>query len=426
MKNNKFKLSLLTSLAVSAILTGCSNNQTQFLSPELNSVDITDTNATILSSDVFSEDDKKGANTEENLTLPTSNEAGSIESFVLASYRKTFNEYDKNKNGMIEQSELPGVPKSFAAMDKDNNKKLSFTEVAPSSTRVKQMAGWIYSFYKEMAKSVDTNGDGFISKEELKASEQLNIFDDLNYWDQTQNLMKKNTKAKGINYQQFSVFMNNSFLELSKKYANYKNPGVNRSGKLPVIIVQGYAEPSWYFMYGIYRDLRKNGWQALYPVNLFPNISDIAEQAKIVSAKIDQAKKEQGVSQVDYVAHSMGGLIGRYYMQNMSGSKNINHFVSIATPHYGTYVAWAGIGDAAKQMRPGSDFLNSLNSKNVILPNVKYTSIWTKTDEIVIPSENSILKGSRVMPAIENVGHFFIMWSDTTYTQIKDSLTDKL
>ncbi|RYG07017.1 MAG: alpha/beta hydrolase [Chitinophagaceae bacterium] len=185
--------------------------------------------------------------------------------------------------------------------------------------------------------------------------------------------------------------MNNLFLELNKKYANYKNPTVNRNNKLPVVIVQGYAEPSWYFMYGIYRDLRKNDWQALYPVNLFPNITDIKEQAKIVARKIDEAKKEQKVNKVNYVAHSMGGLIGRYYIQEMRGANNIDHYVSISTPHYGTHVSWLGLGEAAKQMRPGSEFLTKLNANYPIYGSVKYTSIWTKTDEIVIPAENAVL-----------------------------------
>jgi triacylglycerol lipase len=118
----------------------------------------------------------------------------------------------------------------------------------------------------------------------------------------------------------------------------------------------------------------------------------------------------------------MGGLIGRYYIQDLNGANNIDHYVSIATPHYGTYLSWLGIGEGAKQMRPGSDFLTKLNSGNPIRANIKYTSIWTKTDEIVIPSSNSVLLGSTVMPDIGFVGHLLILWAPKTYTQIREAL----
>jgi triacylglycerol lipase len=175
-------------------------------------------------------------------------------------------------------------------------------------------------------------------------------------------------------------------------------------------------------MYGIYKDLRKNGWTNIYPINLFPNINDIREQARIIAKKVEQIKNEQKVSKIDYVAHSMGGLIGRYYIQELNGYKNINNYISIATPHYGTYTAFAGLGEAAKQMRPGSEFLNKLNSGEIIKPGVNYTSIWTKLDEIVIPAESALLQGSNMKTDIKYVGHFFILWSDETYKQIRETL----
>ncbi|MBC7474827.1 MAG: alpha/beta hydrolase [Candidatus Sericytochromatia bacterium] len=419
MKNSKLKLASLIS---SLIISGCNNTNTLPILDENNDINALST------SFAFTEIDKVGANTGDSIVLPANNESGTLEGFVLSSYRKIFNEYDKNKNGVIDASELSQAPNSFKNLDKDHNNQLTFSEVSPNQQAIKQMAGNLYNFYKQMAQSIDTDHDNFISAKELASSRQIDGFKTLNYWSLTNNLMAKNPKAKGINYQQFSVFMNNMFVELAKRPTNtFKNvTSASRGNKIPVVIVQGYAEPSWYFMYGIYRDLKKNNWQSLYPVNLFPNITDIKEQAKIVASKIEEAKKEQGVNKIDYVCHSMGGLIGRYYIQNMNGANSIDHFVSISTPHYGTYIAWAGIGEASNQMRPGSDFLNQLNSVDPVFtyPNIKYTSIWTKTDEIVVPAENAILRGSSVLPDIKNVGHLLILWSDDTYKEIKQALSN--
>lgn len=416
-------------LTLSVLLSGCGagNNVSPIFLNDVNNSENYDYTDNTVASDLYEASKKKTTPTLPNVGsgLESTNEASSIESFVVASYRRVFNEYDTNRSASIEPQELSQAPKAFADMDKDKNKKLSFSEISPSPERIRQMSGWIHSFYKGMAKNADLDGDKMISAKELSSSEELKVFDDLNYWERNYNNLNKNTTSKGINYSQFNTFMNNLFLELNKKYINYKNPTVSRNNKLPVVIVHGYSEPSWYLMYGIYRDLRKNDWQALYPVNLFPNITDIKEQAKIVAARIDQAKKEQGVNKVDYVAHSMGGLIGRYYIQEMRGANSIDHLVTISTPHYGTQVAWLGIGDAAKQMRPGSDFLSKLNAGNPIYGSIKYTSIWTKTDEIVIPAENALLRGSRLMPDVKYVGHLLILWSDETYRQIKEALTDQ-
>lgn len=415
-------------IAMSLLLNSCgtaNNSNSQFLQNASIDGDISANSIFTEGADIeTAKNSKKAVSGTGNFNVESTNEATSIEAFIIASNRRIFNEYDKNKNAMIEKTELPDAPKAFEEMDKDKNKKLSFTEVTPSPERVKQMSGWIFNFYKGLAKSVDIDGDKTITAKELGTSKELEIFNDLNYWERNYEALNR-SKSKGINYSQFNVFMNNLFLELNKKYANYKNPTVNRNNKLPVVIVQGYAEPSWYFMYGIYRDLRKNDWQALYPVNLFPNITDIKEQAKIVARKIDEAKKEQRVNKVNYVAHSMGGLIGRYYIQEMRGANNIDHYVSISTPHYGTHVSWLGLGEAAKQMRPGSEFLTKLNANYPIYGSVKYTSIWTKTDEIVIPAENAVLVGGRTMPDVKNVGHLLILWSEETYKQVKEALNDE-
>jgi len=346
----------------------------------------------------------------------------SIENFIVSTNRLIFEEYDSNRNGTIEFSELREAPESFRAMDKNNDKKLTFNEVIIDQNRIRQQSKWINDFYKQLFETIDINKDKYISYNELSLNDDISALNDSRYFSSfSKNISRNRSK---LNFISFSSLLNSSFLDLQKKFITNSNiaPDFNRSGRLPLILVQGYAEPSWYFMYGIYKNLKKNGWNNIYPINLFPNINDIREQARIIAKKIEQIKNEQGVSKIDYVAHSMGGLIGRYYIQELNGYKSIRNYISIATPHYGTYTAFAGLGEAAKQMRPKSDFLNKLNSGEIIKPGVNYTSIWTKFDEIVIPAESALLQGSNMKPDIKYVGHFFILWSDETYKQIRETL----
>src|SRR5262249_49479656 len=88
--------------------------------------------------------------------------------------------------------------------------------------------------------------------------------------------------------------------------------------KTPVLLVPGYAEPSWYFMSGLYNDLKKDGW-AVEGINLFPNFASAEEQAQKVKTRIEAMKRRLGVDKVNLVVHSFGGLISRYYIQDMGG-----------------------------------------------------------------------------------------------------------
>jgi triacylglycerol lipase len=92
----------------------------------------------------------------------------------------------------------------------------------------------------------------------------------------------------------------------------------------------------------------------------------------------------------DLVAFSMGGLVSRYYMQRLGGLKRVEHFVTMATPHQGTKMAWLHPGQGAMQMRPRSRFLQDLDRDADVLRTIKFTSFYTPLDAIVIPARSSV------------------------------------
>jgi len=67
--------------------------------------------------------------------------------------------------------------------------------------------------------------------------------------------------------------------------------------------------------------------------------------ANTLAKIIEKAKKETGSKQVDIVAHSMGGLVTRSYVELMNKGANIRKLVFIGTPHRGSansYFGWEG------------------------------------------------------------------------------------
>lgn len=96
--------------------------------------------------------------------------------------------------------------------------------------------------------------------------------------------------------------------------------------------------------------------------------------AHVLSDEIEELKRNTGARKVDIVAHSMGGLISRWYIQQ--GYRNdVRRFVSVGSPHHGSdwadfpelgaiptpsLLSWLG-GEAGIQMIPHSPFLNIVN-----------------------------------------------------------------
>jgi triacylglycerol lipase len=93
------------------------------------------------------------------------------------------------------------------------------------------------------------------------------------------------------------------------------------------------------------------------------------------------------------VGFSMGGLVARYYLQDLGGSQRARSCLTLSSPHHGTWLGYANYGLGGKQMRPGSAFLQSLNAGTEKLRALPFLSLWTCTDLIILPATSSVIPG---------------------------------
>ncbi len=93
---------------------------------------------------------------------------------------------------------------------------------------------------------------------------------------------------------------------------------------------------------------------------------------------------------INIVAFSMGGLVSRYYLQNLGGAARCKKLVTVSSPHNGTNAAWLYPSKGAVQMRPGSPFLADLNSTQDRLGKIPVSSYRTPMDLIILPPTSSI------------------------------------
>lgn len=130
-----------------------------------------------------------------------------------------------------------------------------------------------------------------------------------------------------------------------------------------------------------------------------------------------------GYEHITFIGHSMGGLIGRCLEFLRPGL--LDAYVSIATPHGGTYLAsldrW-GISPSVVDMAPFTGFLEGLESKPWIIPSLVIAAKW---DQLIFPQYSALdLVGTNVeKTTIPWTEHVTVALSERTYLEIWGWLT---
>ncbi len=149
----------------------------------------------------------------------------------------------------------------------------------------------------------------------------------------------------------------------------------------------------------------------------FQGTGDIAASAQQLAAFVATVLAATGAAKVDIVGHSQGGMMPRYYINNLGGAATVDKLVALAPSNYGTTLdGLTALGrqlglltplnsllstacTACVQQEAGSSFLTSLNEKPTASA-VQYTVIESMDDEVVTPYTNAFLPAS---PSVTNI-----------------------
>jgi len=99
--------------------------------------------------------------------------------------------------------------------------------------------------------------------------------------------------------------------------------------------------------------------------------------------------EQYGLKQkVDILGFSMGGIIGRYWIQKFNGYKRTRRFISIGSPHKGTFTAqlvpkypFRGISE----MKINSKLLREMKNNDFFLDDIECINFFTFWDLMVFP-----------------------------------------
>ncbi len=138
---------------------------------------------------------------------------------------------------------------------------------------------------------------------------------------------------------------------------------------------------------------------------------------------------------IDLVTHSQGGLEARWAIRWWpSAGALVDDVVTLAGTHHGVSIAnnaceaFGECQPAVWQQRRGSRFLRALNRGDETPGAASYTSIYSRTDEIVRPVESAVLDGATNV-AVQDlcpgrvVIHHGLLADATAFTVALDALT---
>jgi pimeloyl-ACP methyl ester carboxylesterase len=187
----------------------------------------------------------------------------------------------------------------------------------------------------------------------------------------------------------------------------------------PVLIIHGFLGTRG-SMYLLERRLVDDGF-VVVSFNLGTlNVRDIRRSAFLIHRKIERILAQTPSQQIDIIGHSMGGLIGLYYVKKLGGHARVRKLIMMGTPVRGTWSALMGVvtlglwSTSSWQLLPRSRFLDEL-AQGPIPPGVDVHTIAAARDWVVpLPTTKVDGASSTTVP----LGHSSLVVSEEVYRRV--------
>jgi pimeloyl-ACP methyl ester carboxylesterase len=193
-------------------------------------------------------------------------------------------------------------------------------------------------------------------------------------------------------------------------------PGSRQVGPRPVIVLHGYAMNRANFLPLAYRLARAG----LGPILGFEywTLGRTAAAAKQLAWFIELVQARTGSPQVDIIGHSMGGVVGRYYVTLLGGDGAVANLVTLGSPHWGTDVSRIGIGAPTRELIFGSKLVQRLAAAPPPR-DTRVLTILSHADALVPASAQRALEIPRAERIVyDDLGHVALLGSRRVANEI--------
>ncbi len=129
-----------------------------------------------------------------------------------------------------------------------------------------------------------------------------------------------------------------------------------------------------------------------------------------------------GGGRIDLIAHSMGGLIARFYVQQLGGARRVDRLITLATPHRGTHAANFVPTSLVRQLLPDGPFIRHLNALPAP-PGVASTSIVAGRDLLIQPVDSARCPYGESL-RFDHAGHLELLFHREVFSEIAARLRE--
>lgn len=192
----------------------------------------------------------------------------------------------------------------------------------------------------------------------------------------------------------------------------------------PILLLHGFADNHSIFTL-LRRGLLRRGFSRVFAMNYSVRTKDVRTAAAQLAEEIEAIVEETGFERIHIVAHSLGGVVARYYVTRLGGDERIHTLVTLGSPHYGTLLAHLLPTSLTRQLRPGSGLMQELNQP---APGcrTRVITFWSDTDEAVVPAVSGSLHQEGVETTnirLRGIGHLSLPILPSVVHQIATRLT---
>lgn len=181
---------------------------------------------------------------------------------------------------------------------------------------------------------------------------------------------------------------------------------------VPIILIPGIYE-RWHFMKPVADMLHRQGYSVHVVQKLGLNRGRIDQMAM----RVRQYMNQQGIRECIIVAHSKGGLIGKYLLAHDNRDGGIRRVVAINSPFSGSVYAYLAPLRSIREFTPTSRIVTELLANHLV--NGKITSVYGTFDPHI--PKGSHLEGAENIQ-LNVMGHFRVMSSRRVQRAVLDAV----
>ena len=200
-------------------------------------------------------------------------------------------------------------------------------------------------------------------------------------------------------------------------YETAEEGGEGEPPRRPIILLHGFllTQTSWLVLG---HRLRRRGVGPLYATTYW-SLQPVRASAEQLAAFVDEVRARHGAERVDIIAHSMGGVVARYFLERLGGAARLGRLITIASPHKGTLMGRYGLVAGARDLVADSALLSELAAPR---PGLPYTSIWSRSDSVILPQASSSIAPAGEDCVFDDLGHLSLLAS----RRVTDAIVERL